>query len=621
MIQNAQEIQARLTVLWTLILLAGAVLGGRLLQIQIIQNVEYSKAAEKNRTQTIYQNAPRGRIYDRNGVPVASNRPAFSLIYLPSKNKDAGDLRPLANDLAHQLKQDPEETHEALQQAVREQSAVRLAENLPPQTMFRLSELKTIYPGVDLIVEARRYYPFGAFASHLLGYMGKMDPRSWKQLRTKGYRADSRIGKMGLESVFENELRGRDGGVNMEVDAQGRLKRILEKMPWEPGSNVYLTLDADTQKAADEALRKSPTGRGAVVALDPRNGEVLAFSSAPDFDPNSLLSSDPAEARKVIAGLPEFNHAISGMYPPGSAFKIIVGAAMLNEGKVSPDETVFCPGYFELGKKIFLCWEHKGHKKVDWFSGFAKSCDVYFYKMGLKVGGDKIEKYAKMFGLGEKTKVALKGERAGHLFGPETRAAANRSWYDGDTVNLSIGQGELLATPMQMAVVAAAVATKGTLWRPHFIDRIEYTEGRAEYKQRSERAGQVVLKESTWKLLHEAMMAVVTDGTAHQAIIPGIETRGKTGTAQNSGGDDHAWFVGFGNKPGEPPSIAVAVLVENGGHSSGVSVPVAAQVMRAYFRVKDPKSVSAKTVPPNLPLPQAGANPRPQAGPGAVAPH
>ena len=291
MIHNQSFLQERLAALAIVIYVAGGALGVRLVQLQILRNEEYRVAAERNRTQVITQNAPRGRIYDRNGVALATNQPAFSLIYLPGKKKDA-DLKPLAKHLARELNQDAEELFETLQQAVREETALRLAENLPSRAMFRLSELKTIYPGVDLVVEARRYYPFGPFASHLLGYMGKMDARSWRELKSKGYRADSRIGKMGLEQLFERELRGRDGGIRMEVDAQGRLKRVLERIPWEAGSNLHLTIDAAVQKAADDGLRKSPTGRGAVVALDPRNGDILALSSAPDFDPNALLSSD-----------------------------------------------------------------------------------------------------------------------------------------------------------------------------------------------------------------------------------------------------------------------------------------------------------------------------------------
>src|SRR5579883_1549271 len=266
-IQGHQAIKDRLNVIWVLALVTGGALGLRLVQLQILENVEYRLAAERNSSQIIYQTAPRGRIYDKDGNAVATNEPAFSLIYLPSpgKNKDKADLRPLARELGRQLKEDPDAVFEKLQEAVKEDTAIRLAENLPPQAMFRLSELKTIYPGVDLIVEARRFYPYGRFASHLIGYMGKMDPRSWKRLKNDGYRVDSRIGRLGIEGIFEKELRGRDGGIRMQVDAQGRLKKELERINWEAGSNIYLSIDSNIQKAADDALRTSKTGRGAAV--------------------------------------------------------------------------------------------------------------------------------------------------------------------------------------------------------------------------------------------------------------------------------------------------------------------------------------------------------------------
>lgn len=595
---SSAEAQERLDRLWLVIALAGLVLGLRLFQMQIIQGAEYKLAAERNRSQLIYQNAPRGRLYDRNGSPVATNAPAFSLIFLPGKGREHEDLNPLAQELAKELGQNAEELHEKLQQAVREEAAVRLAENLPQQTMFRLSELKTVYPGVDLIVEARRYYPYGRFASHLLGYMGKMSPREWREHRSKGYRVDARIGKMGLEKQFEKELRGVDGGIRMEVDAQGRLKRMLEKLPWEAGSNIHLTIDAAAQKAADEGLRASPTGRGAVVAIDPRNGEVLALSSAPDFDPNALLSPDAGEVKRVTADLPEYNLATSGTYPPGSTFKPLVGLAVLNEGKASPDENVFCPGYYDgLGARTFLCWEHKGHKRVAWLEGLAKSCDVYFYTMGRRVGGAAIERYAKLFGLGRKVRLDLGSEKAGHMFGPETRKAAGRDWYEGDTLNQAIGQGELLVTPLQMAVVAGALASRGSVWRPRYIRKIEYADGSPEKEGKPEKLGLVPAKEESWRQLDLAMQLVVSSGTGVQARIPGLVVGGKTGTAQNPHGDDHAWFIAYAARPGEPPSIALSVLVEHGQHGASAAVPIARRVILAHFGMDDPALPKPKAKP------------------------
>lgn len=573
----------RLSLLWAAIYLSGLLLGLRLVQIQIIRGEEYTLAAERNRSQIIFQTAPRGRIYDRHGVAVATNQPAFSLIYIPGKSKDISRLERLALDLSKELRRDSGEILERLQQASREESVVRLAENISTDKMFRLSELKTIYPGVDLIVEARRQYPFGRFASHLLGYMGRMDAKNWRELKPKGYRADSRIGRLGLENMFEGELRGRDGGIRMEVDAQGHLKRVLEKIPWEAGSNLHLTLDAAIQKAADEGLRASSTGRGAVVVLDPRNGDIRAIASAPDFDPNIFLSTNPDEV-KGGATVPEFNNAISGTYAPGSTFKIVVGAAGLNERKFSTAESVHCSGHFELVSRIFLCWEAKGHGRMSWFNGFTHSCDVYFYRMGLKTGASAIERYSGLFGLGAKTNIALKGEKRGNPFGPVARGKKKKSWpwYDGDTVNLSIGQGELLVTPVQMAVLTAAVANKGTLWRPHYTNRIVYAGGRPEYQQKPEAVGSIPLRQEVWDQLHEAMRLVVSSGTGKMAYLPGLEVYGKTGTAQNPG-EDHAWFVSFAKKPGEESSLAVAILIENGGHGGSAAAPIAKQIFLAAF--------------------------------------
>ena len=612
--------QERLEILWYCIAAAGLVLGLRLAQMQLVQSAEWREAAERNRSQMIHQNAPRGRIYDRNGVAVATNAPAFSLIFLPGKDRRRQDLKPLAMELGRQLGRDPDELLEALDQAVREESAIRLAENLPTQTMFRLSELKTIYPGVDLIVEARRYYPFGRFASHLLGYMGKMSQREWRERKPKGYRVDSRTGRLGLEKIFEDELRGRDGGLRMEVDAQGRLKRVLDKIPWEAGSNIHLTIDAAVQRAADDGLRATATGRGAAVAIDPRNGDLLAMSSLPDFDPNAFLSTDPNEVKSTVLDLAEFNNAISGAYPPGSTFKPIVGLATLSEGRAAPDDAVFCPGHFELGGRTFLCWEHKGHKRVSWLMGLALSCDVYFYTMGLKVGGAAIERYARAFGLGQKTNLpAFKGEKGGHLFGPETRKKAGKNyWYDGDTLNLSIGQGELTVTPLQMAIVTAALANRGTVWRPRYTQKIVYADGRPDYVQKPERMGIVPAKEAAWDEVQRGLEVVITSGTGGGARIPGLITAGKTGTAQNPHGEDHAWFIVYAARPGEPASIAIAVLVENGGHGGTTAAPVARRMILAHFGMTDPLAPKTAAplpvalpapIPMPLPIPARGRRP------------
>ncbi len=593
----------RLDIMAGMLYLAVGVLFLRLVQVQIVQNAEYSLTAERNRTQLIRQTAPRGRIFDRTGDVLASNQAAFSLIYKPSKNVDENTLASLADHLSPLLRIENELLLDKLRKAVREETAIRLAENLPTKAMFKLSELKTIYPGVDLIVEARRFYTYGASAAHLVGYLGKMDERQWKELKSQGYRVDSRVGKNGLEKIFERELKGIDGGIRMEVDAQGRLRRKLESIKPKAGSNIHLTIDGKLQRVAEDALRKSPSGEGAVVVLDVRNGDILALASIPDFDPNQFM--DP-ESTAPIKALPEFNLATQGTYAPGSTFKIITGAAMLNEGKVDPTDKVYCPGYFDLGNHRFNCWEKKGHKHMDWWNGLANSCDVYFWRMGLRVGGDIIERYERMFGLGQRTNLGLPGERKGYVFGPENRRARKQSWHDGDTCNLSIGQGELLVTPVQLAVMMVGVANRGTMWRPHFLSRIEYADGRPEWRQRPEEIGHIELKPQTWTWLDDALTQAVKAGTGGKVYTPGLTVRGKTGTAQNPQGDDNAWFASYVGREGGPPEIAFAILVQHGGHGSDAATPIARRLVHTYFGVGEaaPKPVAVSTS--TLALPAAG---------------
>lgn len=580
-------LQDRLNLLWIACYAGAVLLGVRLLHVQVIRNVYYARVAESNRTQIIHQSAPRGKIFDRRGTVIATSKPAFSLIYLPGETRDATRLAGLAKSLSAELHEDDEELLERLKEAHQEETAIHLAENIPLETMFKLSELKTIYPGVDLIVEARRLYPNGAFAGHLLGYMGRMDKRSWKRLKSRGYRVDSWIGQAGLEQRFERRLRGIDGESRMEVDAQGHLKRKIGETPWKPGANLHLTLDWDIQKALEEGLRDSPSHMGGAVVLDPRDGAVLALASTPDYDPNLFLLPEWEKPKNLMKDLPEFNRAIQGTYPPGSTFKMLVGAAIFMSGKVDPTETVYCPGWFKLGRRTFRCWEKKGHGKVDWMRGISQSCDVYFYTMGLRAKGGLIEKLSKQFGFGRKTGIGLAGEYNGNLFGPKARAAVKRSWYEGDTVNLSIGQGELLATPLQMAVYVAALANRGTLWRPYVVSKVTYPDGTEEKPEAPRVTSTVELSTRTWNLIHDGMRLVVTGGTGRRVDIPGIEVYGKTGTSQNPHGEDHAWFVAYAGRKGEAPTVAVSVLVQNGGHGSTAAGPVARRAIEAAFAARE----------------------------------
>jgi penicillin-binding protein 2 len=604
--------QERLDILWAIAYGVTLVFLLRLVNLQVLDAAHYRDLAEKNRTQIIAQSAPRGRIFSSDETAIATSRPSFSLICFPGQVKASGELDTMARAIARRTGASYEEVRSGLYKAVSRGKPVRLAENLPPKTMLALSELKAVYPGIDIIVEARRYYPFGAYLSHLVGYTGKIDAKDWARYsRDKNYSMDSRVGKAGLEKMFERELKGRDGGIYLEVDSRGRLNRVLESRKWSAGADIFLTIDSKAQAAAEEGLEKSISGRGAVVALDPRDGRLLAFASMPDYDPNQFVVSG-SEKEKLAPGkvLPEFNLALQGTYPPASVFKIITAAAILETGRVNPEEQFTCPGWYDAGSRIFKCWEKKGHGKVEFIKGLTKSCDVYYYITSQRVGALNIEKYARAFRFGELSGIALPDEKSGNVFGPGTRATKKSYWFIGDTLNLAIGQGETLATPMQTAMMIAAVANGGRFYRPYYVDRVVRADGEVLSRGRHEEIGRVKLKDETWWLVREALRNVVDEGTGRISRIPGAEVYGKTGTAQNPHGKDHAWFVAYATVNGEPCRVAVAVLVEHGEHGSSAAAPIARAVIEAVLRDDLAKARKAGQAAPEAPASTAAARGR-----------
>ena len=591
--------QDRINLLWSLVTAVALVFALRLVNLQILMHAHYRERAERNRTQILSQAAPRGRIYTRDSAAVATNKPSFSLIYFPGEMKSAEAMDGMARSLSHYLNIPFDDLQANLYRAVKKGAPMRLAENLSSKAMFSLSELKTMYSGIDIIVEARRYYPFGNYLSHLTGYISKMDAKEWAVYgKDKNYAMDSRIGKAGLEKMYERDLKGKDGGIYLEVDSRGRLSKILESRKWETGADIYLTIDSKIQSAAEEGLKKSNTGKGAVVAIDPRSGAILALASMPDYDPNRFVSYSDQKSSDSMKALPEFNVAVQGVYPPASTFKILSSIAALESGRVSPAETFFCPGYYDAGSRVFKCWEKKGHGKVDLLQGLAKSCDVYYYNLGIRTGALNIEKYARLFRLGVPTGIPLQDEKSGNIFGPSKRAANKSYWFIGDTLNLAIGQGETLVTPIQMAQVAAAVANGGIFWRPYYVDHIVNNEGQLSFRGKPEKISQIQLKESTRAILKESLREVILSGTGQSAKIEGVEVFGKTGTAQNPQGRDHAWFVAFAQLPNGPAEIAVAVLVEHGLHGASTAGPIVRDVVLAAMKSRLPeRRMMVKTLP------------------------
>ncbi len=576
----------RLRALLALAGIAGAVIALRLVDIQLLRHDRYLQLAERNRTQVLYQTAPRGRIFTADGKAVASNAPSFDLYYLSAGPKEEDYLRRLAGDFSLHLGITQEEVLDKLQQGVKSGKAVALAENLSPKTAMALKELQLYYPGLYLIEENKRIYPYGIFASHLIGYLGSMEGDEWKNRdQSLDYRLDAKIGKNGLEKKFEKELKGRDGGVFLEVDYRGRVHSVIEDRRWRPGSDIYLTLNFDVQRAAEEGLKNSITGRGAAVALDPRTGAVLALATAPAFDPGMFVpySDEPQPKSKHIS---EYNLATQGVYPPASTFKVITAISAIEQGGFNPEKEVYCPGYYDAGSRVFKCWSV--HQHDNFFDGMADSCDVYFYTLAAQTGSAAIEKTQRMFQFGQPTGIDLPGEKAGNLYGPTKRARNRSYWFIGDTLNLSIGQGELLVTPIKMAQFAAALASRGKIWRPYYLDRVVSNQtGKILQQGKSELLGTVDIRPSTWDLIYKALKHTVDDGTARRVKISGLDVYGKTGTAQNPHGDDHGWFMAFAGRPGEEPSLAVAVFVEYGKGGAGAAGPIAREMIKAYFGIED----------------------------------
>lgn len=596
----------RLKTLLILAAVAGTVVAFRLIDIQVIRHKDYLEIAERNRTQVIAQVAPRGRIFTSDGKAVATNAPSFNLYYLVAGPQDAEYLQQLAKDIAPRLNMTTDEVLDKVYSAIKSGKATSLAENLSTKSTMALQELQFYYPGIYPIEETKRNYPYESFASHLIGYIGSMDNKDWRRRdMSLDYRLNSKIGKNGIEKKFEKDLKGRDGGIYLEVDYRGRVRSIIQDRKWVAGSDIYLTLDYDLQKAAEEGLKNSKTGRGAVVALDPRNGAVLALASAPAYDPNIFVPYSDEENKNASKKISEYNLAIQGLYPPASPFKIITAIAAIEEGNFDTERTIYCPGHYDAGSRVFKCWSR--HGPVNFWGGMAGSCDVYFYTVASQIGAAAIERVQRMFMFGRLTGIDMVGEKAGNLYGPTRRARNKSYWFIGDTLNLSIGQGELLVTPIKMAQFMAAVASRGKVWRPYYIEKIVSNQtGKVTEVGEPLVLQEVPIAKETFDLIWKALKNTTDTGTAGRARIKGLEVYAKTGTAQNPHGEDHGWFSVFAGREGEEPTIAFAVFVEFGEGGASAAGPIAREMLKAYFDIKDaPRPVRrAVATPTPLPLPE-----------------
>jgi penicillin-binding protein 2 len=580
---DRETFERRLTALFAVFGGLLLVLGVRLWQIQIVQGEYFLRLAEENRLRVTSVAAPRGVIKDRKGRPLTLNRPAFTVSIIPTELRHPEQVIP---EVARKLGMTPQDVIAKLD-ANRDRpfEPVRLRRDVPKEAVAALEEVRMDLPGVLVQVEPVRDYFYGPLAVHLLGYLGEISDRELPALRGQGYEAGELIGKDGVERIYDRYLKGRNGQIQAEVDAQGRPLRVLATVRPTQGDTVVLGIDLDVQKAAEEALGSRV---GAVVAMDPTDGAIVALASHPGFNPNLFATGITAAAWNQVLHdplQPLLDRATQGGYPTGSVFKIVTATAALELGLVQADTRFYCPGYYNLGGHIFH--DHEAHGNVNFLEAIAQSCNVVFWTVSRPVGPEHLAKYAKMYGLGQSTGIDLVQESAGVVPDPTWKARVwKQPWYAGDTLNTAVGQGYTLATPLQVARMVAAVANGGQLVTPHLVTEIRSPQGQLRRRVAPPATGEVRLSARTMAVLRAGLAAVVTRGTAASIQIPGLAVAGKTGTAENPHGKPHAWFAGYA--PADSPRLVVVALVENVGFGAEFAAPIVQHVLQVAFGIAPP---------------------------------
>jgi len=591
-VRKEERFQARLRALGWIVLLAMAAILGRLVYLQLLQGNRYLELSSKNRVRLVPIKAQRGLIYDRQGDLLVGNVSTFSICLIPAGLPKDPAARMKEFQLLEKLLAIPTaEIEQKLKRWKRRYfEPIRIKTNIDRVVASLIEENGPELPGVIVITESRRQYRYDSLAFHALGYVGEI---SENELAIReGYQAGDIIGQAGMEKVYDHYLKGRNGWLHIEVDALGRQMGILgREEPW-AGHNLVLTLDQKVQTAAETALQGH---KGVGVAIDPRNGEVLALASSPTFNPNEFSKGlDHGTWAKLCADKshPLTNRAIQGVYPPGSIFKIVTMMAALEERVVSPSEHFLCDGKFMISTWPYRCWQAKGHWMVDAQKSLVESCDIYFYHTGLRLKVDRLDKWSQAFGLGKPTGLDLPNELSGLVPSPQWKERMqNMPWFPGNTVMFAIGQGYILSTPLQLLNPVAAVANHGMIYRPHLLKRVTTKSGRMIHEVKPEVMHHVPASPENWQRMQKYLTQVIDGrrGTGQNCRIPGIRLGGKTATAQNPHGEDHAGFVAYG--PVDKPEIAVVVYLENAGGGGALAAPLARQVLEAYFGISKPKPV------------------------------
>ena len=588
---------ARLSIIGVIVVTLIFALILRLAYLQVFAHRHYETLSQANRIKPIPIQPPRGLILDRNGVILAQNYPVYTLEIIPEQVDDMNTLLEELGQIVNLNEADLKNFRKQLRERPRFENLV-LRSHLTEEEAARLAVKRTYFSGVELEARLRRHYPLTGLGVHFLGYVGRINEQEQEQIDKAAYRGMEYIGKLGLEASYEKTLLGQVGFEKVETNAHGRSLRILERIAPVAGKNLYLSIDAKLQALAEQALGKR---RGAIIAMEPATGAILAFVSTPTYDPNPFVQGiDPDSYQGLLddPDKPLINRALNGQYAPGSTIKAFLGLAALEQDGFDPDRPVLCPGWFTLpgSSHQFRDWKKGGHGAVNLHDAVVQSCDVYFYKLAVAMNIDGMKKFLAPFGFGKKTGVDLFNESEGILPSPEWKAARKQTWYPGETVITGIGQGSILVTPLQLADAMSGLANQGVRMKPQLVRAI--VDAKTQARRETE---PVVTAEIPLKDRHnlEIQIQNLTDvvhtnrGTAYGiGYNSPYKIAGKTGTAQvksvaqgQSYSEkatperfrDHALFVSFA--PVGDPKVAVSVIVENGGHGSSVAAPIARKVM------------------------------------------
>ena len=575
----------------------------RLWFLQIHHGEDYKQYAYNNRVRKQSITAPRGHILDRSGREVVTNRPSFNVVMM---REDSHDIDDVLKRLAPVLDQDISELWERIREAegTPRYLPIILKEDIDWETLAYLENHNQNFSGIRIEVQPVRVYPYGDLGANVIGYLGAINKKELAEADPEIYDGSDLIGKRGLERLREADLRGGKGYRLTEVDAKGFERNELTRIDPLPGREIYLTLDAELQKIAEDMMNAEEKA-GAVVATEVKTGRLLAAVSTPSIHLEDFVGGISYEKWDALMNNerhPLLNKVVQGAYPPGSTYKMVTAIAGLAEAVINEHTTIYCPGHYRFGNRTYRCWKHSGHGKVDLRRAISESCDVYFYQVGQMVGVDNLAKYARMFGLGEPTGVLLEHEKAGII---PTKAwkmeKYGKKWQDGETLSIAIGQGYNLTTPLQINTMTAALANYGKRMRPQLIERVLEPDGTVVENFAPIVESDLQVNALQMEQIHNGMMDVVQGkrGTARNVRIEGLTIAGKTGTAQvvkvaqyrgmkeediPYKWRDHAWFTCFA--PVEDPEIAVTVLVEHGLHGGSGAGPVARAVLEKYFAGK-----------------------------------